>query len=194
MKTQSENLTAHESLELISSMILQAKGDIQRNNFYFLLWGWVIVIANLAMYVLMVLGYHHAYAVWLVAVPAWIITLVKAFKSSKAQSNRSPFNKIVGWLWAGYGITVFLIVVFGYKLNYQINPLILTITAIPTFVCGMILRFKPLIVGGILFWIFGSAGFLVQMEYQPLIGAAAIICGYLIPGYLLKTQPNTAHV
>jgi hypothetical protein len=58
----------------------------------------------------------------------------------------------------------------------------------PTLVSGMILKFRPLIFGGIGFWVFGILGFLVSMETQPLIGAAAIICGYLIPAYLLKSK------
>ena len=52
------------------------------------------------------------------------------------------------------------------------------------------IRFKPLIAGGLVFWAFGIVCFLVSREFQPLVGAAAIIGGYLIPGYLLKNSKD----
>ena len=43
MKHEPGDLTARESLDLIAAMIRQAKGNVQRNNFYFLLRGCVSV-------------------------------------------------------------------------------------------------------------------------------------------------------
>ena len=37
MKVYGENMTANESLEIITTMIREAKGNVQRNNFFFLL-------------------------------------------------------------------------------------------------------------------------------------------------------------
>ena len=188
MKDETGNLTAEQSLDIITSMIRQAKGNVQRNNFYFLLWGWIIVIANLGMYILSVLDYKHPYIVWVITVPAWIYTLFKASRTAKTTQPITHFDRISGWLWISFGITTFCLVAFGSLINYQINPLILTMSAIPTFVSGIILRFKPLVIGGISFWVFGVVCFLVTKELQPLIGATAVICGFLIPGYLLKRK------
>lgn len=184
MKT--ENLTAQESLDIITTMIREAKGNVQRNNFYFLLWGWVVMLANLGMFTLIQMGYPHPYVVWAITIPAWILTLIMGFRQGRKSSSPSHFDKISGTLWLSFGVVVFTVVGFGFKLNYQINPLIITLCAIPTFVSGVILKFKPLMVGGVLFWLFGIAGFLVAREYQPLVGAVAITCGYLIPGYMLR--------
>jgi hypothetical protein len=43
-------------------------------------------------------------------------------------------------------------------------------------------------IGGILFWVFGIISFLVPNEMQSLAGAVAILCGYLVPGYILKNK------
>jgi hypothetical protein len=94
------------------------------------------------------------------------------------------------WLWIGFGISVFTLVFFGYTIQYNLNPVILLMSALPTLVSGVIIKFKPLVVGGIMFWVFGIVCFLVSIEYQTLVGAAAVIVGYLIPGYLLKTQKD----
>lgn len=183
-----ENLTARESLDIISAMIREAKGKLQRNNFFFLFWGWVVVIANLGMYLLGMLDYEHPYAVWVITVPAWIYTLYKVFSRKKVDTTATHFDKISGAVWLSFGVTIFCFVGFGHKINFQLNPAILLISAIPTIVSGVILNFRPLVVGGIIFWIGGMINFLMPMETQPLVGAVAIMGGYLIPGYMLKKR------
>jgi hypothetical protein len=190
MKPDSETLTAQQSIEIISQMIQEAKGKLQRNNFYFLFWGWVIVVANLGMYILSRIDYERPYIVWLITIPAWIFTLYKAFTKKKHQTTTSHFDRISGFLWLSFGISIFVLVFFGYKINFQLNPVILVVSAIPTIVSGSILNFRPLIAGGITFWLSGIVCFLVPMETQPLVGAVAIVCGYLIPGYMLKKKQS----
>jgi hypothetical protein len=190
MKT-SQNLSAEESLQIITSMINQAKGNIKRNSFYFLLWGWIVVIANLGVFIMLKLELSHPYYVWLIALPAWILTMYRSYKSGRSGTNLTHLAKTNIWLWATYGITIVILIFFGYKLNYHINPLILLTTATPTFVSGIIIRFKPLIIGGVLFWLFGIIGFIVPFDYQTLIAALAITTGYLIPGYLLKAKQES---
>ena len=188
MKAESENFTARESLDLIAAMIQEAKGNVRRNHFYFLLWGWVVVLANMGMYALTRLDYERPYAVWLITIPAWIFTLYKVFSSKKVDRTATHFDRISGRLWMSFGITIFSLVFFGYKIGYQLNPVILTVSAIPTIVSGVILNFRPLMLGGIAFWITGVVCFLVPMEEQPLVGAVGVVCGYLIPGYMLKQK------
>jgi hypothetical protein len=190
MKTEFGNLSAQQSLDIITNMIAQAKGNVKRNNFYFLLWGWVIALANLGVYALSVLEYAYPYIVWIVTIPTWIYTMYKGFQMGKSSGRTTHLDKVNISLWISFGIVVFTIVAFGYNINYQINTLILLIIAIPTFVSGTILKFRPLMFGAAAFWIFGIIGFLVPREIQPLIGAVAIICGYLVPGYLLKGKKS----
>jgi hypothetical protein len=190
MSTETSDLSARQSLDIITSMIREAKGNVQRNNFYFLFWGWIIVAANIGMFVLTWIDYRYPYAVWLLTIPAWVYTLITAFRRNKNAVASTHFDQISAWLWISFGITIFILVAFGFKINFQLNPVILTITAVPTLASGIILRFRPFIYGGIAFWIAGIATFMTPMQYQPLLGAAAIVVGYLIPGYLLKRDKN----
>jgi hypothetical protein len=189
MKPDSEILTAQQSLDIITQMIRAAKGNVQQNSFYFLLWGWVIVLANLGMFILGTISYEHPHIVWAITIPAWIISIVRSFREGKSEGKSAThFGKISGSLWLSFGVVIFTLVAFGFKINYQLNPVILLISSIPTFATGVIIRFRPLMIGGIVFWIGGIISFLLPMEMQPLLGAIAITCGYLIPGYLLKTM------
>lgn len=190
MNSDIQDLSARQSLDLITSMIMEAKGKVQRNNFYFLFWGWVIVAANLGMYALTMLDYARPYIVWSITIPAWIYTLIVSFRKSRQEATSTHFDRISAWLWISFGITLFILAGFGFRINFQINPVILTVTAIPTLVSGVVLRFRPLIFGGIAFWIGGIAAFLTPFESQPLVGALTILAGYLIPGYMLKKKTD----
>lgn len=185
---ENENLSAHQSLDIITSMIQQAQGNVLRNSFFFLFWGWIVVFANIGMYVLIRVDYPMPYIVWSITIPAWLFTIYKMQKRRREKRTLTHFDRISAWLWMSYAICIFTFVFFGYKLNYQLNPLILTMCTIPTLVSGVILRFRPLLIGAGFLWICGVIGFLVSYEFQNLVGAVAIICGYLIPGYILKSQ------
>jgi hypothetical protein len=190
VKSESETLTAKESLDLIATMIETAKGNVQRNNFYYILWGWVTVIANLGMYALQQAGYQHFYAIWLITIPAWIITFFRMRADSREERVVTHFDRIIGALWISYGVTIFLLVAFGYKMNFQINPAVLIVSAVPTMVSGITLNFRPLIAGSVSLWLLGATCYLVDFDVQPLIGAAAITSGFLIPGYMLKRHKD----
>lgn len=190
---ENENLSARESLDLISNMIHQAQGKLQKSSFYFLLWGWVIAIANLGMYATLAFTDFDEYAPawWLLPIPAWAATMFYGNKQDKESAAVTHLDRINMWLWICAGIAILPIVLFGYKINYQINPLVLSLIAIPTFVSGIIMRFKPLLAGGVSFLLLSIVCFLVDYQTQYLIGGVAMLTGYLIPGYLLKYQKES---
>ena len=73
-------------------------------------------------------------------------------------------------------------------------PMILTIAAIPTFISGFIIRFKPLIVGGVTFWVLALAAHFGGPDISSLAVPVAMLTGYLIPGYLLKRSNNHGNI
>jgi hypothetical protein len=191
MKTETENLDTQDSLKIITSMIQQAQGNMQKNSFYFLLWGWVIALANLGMYGLMKFtDYPHPYIVWSITILAWIVSLYHGYRQRSEARVTTHFDRIAMWSWLSFGITAFIIVFFGWKINYNINPVLLTVSAIPTLIAGVILKFRPLILGAICFWIMAILCFIADSELQYLIGALAVVLGYLVPGYILRMKTD----
>lgn len=187
MNNTEENLSAEQSLNLITNMIRQAQGKISGNSFHFILWGWCITVANFGMYGLYKFtDYPHPYVVWLLTIPAWMGSMWYGSKHRQKGGAQSHLDSINMWLWIGMGIAIFPICIFGYKINWSINPIVLLMAAVPTFVSGIIVRFKPLLAGGICFWIGGVLCFLVSPIDHYLVGGLTVILGYLVPGYLLR--------
>jgi len=56
------------------------------------------------------------------------------------------------------------------------------------FISGGTIRFKPLMIGGIINWILAMAAFFVSFDQQLLLLALAVLLGYIIPSYLFKKK------
>ncbi len=76
----------------------------------------------------------------------------------------------------------------GFFSNSVGYPFIIILLGWGTVISGGILKFKPLIIGGILAWVIAIADFFVSAENQLLMMALATIIAYLIPGYMLKSK------
>jgi hypothetical protein len=193
MSTEKETLTPEQSLDVITSMIRQAKGNMQKNSFYFLLWGWTIVVANLGVYVLLKFtDVVNPYMMFLITIIAAIISGIHSFRQGKQAVVSTHLDNIYKWLWIGFGINCFIFWFFGVKIGWQLNAVITSMCAVPTLLSGVLLKFKPLIFGGFIFWIFGALIFLVNTETQFLLAAAAVTLGYLVPGYMLRNSDKHA--
>lgn len=188
MQSQEEKLTTQQSLDLITSMIHSAQGKVKQNSIYFLLWGITVVIANLGMFTLIQLNYEHPYYAWIITIPAWVYTLYLVNRQRQHQRVSSHLDRVTGWLWMSFGVAIFTLVAFGKMINFQLNPVILIVTAVPTLVSGVIIKFRPLIIGGISFWVFGILCFVVGYPWEFILGAIAVTIGYLIPGFMLRNK------
>jgi hypothetical protein len=183
-----QTLTTQESLSIITEMIQRAKGNVRANSIYFIIWGIVMIVANLGMFTLIKMSYPYPHYVWAIAIPAWIYSIYLGVKRGREKRVGSHLDQITGMLWIAFGISTFALVLFGHMINYEMNPVILIGSAVPTLVSGVIIRFRPLIIGGISFWIFGVLCFLVSFPWEYIVGAAAVAIGFLIPGILLRTK------
>lgn len=70
----------------------------------------------------------------------------------------------------------------------DIPKYILILAGIPTFISGAILKFRPLMYGGIAIWLFALAAHFGGDTVASLSVPAAVLAGYLIPGYMFRSK------
>ena len=188
-----KELTKDEQLALITDMIGQAKRNVAKGgSFYFLLWGWVVMLANLGHFLIAKNNWmEHPYMVWLLTIPAVIITIIYGSRQSKVAKVKSHLDRLYSQIWLAVFLGVLIILFFMGNVNGNVNAIILSFAGIGTFISGQALRFKPLILGGIALWISSIIAFNLHPIDQNLIGAIGIFAGYLIPGYLLKKAESS---
>jgi hypothetical protein len=195
METNDKVLTPEESLQLITKTIASIKENYKKDNYYFILWGWMVTLASVSQFAMLRIlismkSYEnlnlYSFLIWgiIIAVGVFLQYYHRLRKESlDATGHMGKFFKI---LWQSSGIAIILAVLISIKLHVFPNPFVLTIAGLATLVSGRLINFKPLIFGGISFFVFAIAASFYNNEYQLLIGAAAIIAGYIIPGYMLK--------
>ena len=183
---EEKNLTTEESLKIITQMIVTAKGNIKGSSFHFLLWGWVVAIGNLGHFVLLqYTDIDKPYSIWLITIPAWIVSMLYGYRQSKDARVKTYSDNLILWIWLSFTFSA-VIIIFSGKFGSTIPILMLLLAGMSTFMTGLILKFKPLIIGGSSFWIFAVVSFIVGPLYSLPISALAVIVGYLIPGYKLR--------
>ena len=192
METADPGFSPLQSLQLIQSMIAKTKADLSDNRFYFLLWGWVSFMAILTQFLLkVVLGYKHHYIVWLITIPAVVITIVYSLRRNNKRVVKTFVGESMTYVWTGIGISFFVLsFIITNAEGGWINawPFFILFYGLGTFISGRILKFSPLVIGGIFNWILAIVCIYIDFDYQLLVAAAAILTSYIIPGYLLRSN------
>lgn len=188
-------MSEKESLELIASMINTAKNRVGETGTLYLLWGWLILFCCIVQFIAVhFFNYSNSYYIWF---STWILLIYQFFyigKQQKFNKVKTYTGEINGFVWLVFFICLMLVIFIGtYLKRYEIiNPMILVLYGMPTFLSGIILKFKSLIIGGICCWLLSILSVFIPGDYQLLLTAAAIIAGWIIPGYLLKKNYKKA--
>lgn len=187
-------LTYTDSLTVIQAMINKAKDQFSENGHLYLVWGWAILICSIGHFALMkFLAYQYAPMIWFLTWGVVIYQTYYLWKQGKKKKVKTYTDDIIGWVWITFIILMFLFgFIFGRALGPQyykyMNIGFLALYGMPTFLSGITLRFRPLIVGGISCWFLSVVALFVYYEFHLLLLALAVIIGWIIPGYILRDR------
>ena len=192
-----KDLTPKESFDIINKAISNYKINYKENAKIFLLWGWLLTLASFSNFIILkILHSKEAYQLMgLYSLGNWVVFgligfIILFFMERKINKVKKVYSYLDGYvknLWIVAAASFFVAIVLCMKLEIAPPPIMLLIAGIATTTTGLLIKFKPVIIGGMAFFIFSIATTFVSNEYIALIVGASIICGYLIPGYLLKS-------
>ncbi|MBK7376022.1 MAG: hypothetical protein KA409_05010 [Ferruginibacter sp.] len=188
---QPEKFSPKDSLQLIDSMINQAKNRVTENGFLYLLWGWVIFICAIFHFAALKLSlFKKPELVWMITWGIVIFQIIYLAKLKKNEKVKTYSDGIIDAIWICFGICMFvLVIVLGrFNLWIYINSLVLLLYGIPTFLSGFVMRFTPLKLGGICCWLLAIASTFTSPVYYLLMIALAVMIAWIIPGYLLRKK------
>ncbi len=193
-----KEFSPQESLALIQTMISKTKDSFADNTFYFLFWGWLVFGCCVVSYSLKVLlDYPNHYFIWWLMPAGGVITWVYAQRQAKKERVKSFVDEALDHIWLGVGIGFIVLVLVNVLGDYAWRTAFtyyILLYAIGTFVTGKLIRFKPLIYGGLINFVLAVVSVRFGYDSQLLIGALAVLISYIIPGHLLRArlQKNTS--
>ncbi len=191
MKTNT-NLTPENSFKIINEMIETTKGNFQKNANYYLIWGYVVLLACMLHFVLLkYTEFEKPYLAWLAVLIGIIPSTIYSIKQIRSDKVFTHIDRMNVFLWLTFGVSYFIFIVYMSKFNYQVFPFVFLLVGNCVFLSGINMKFKPLIVGGILYWIGTIISFYLALENLLLLTFILIIVAYLIPGYMLKHKKTS---
>lgn len=191
--TDTHTMTEREGLELIQKMIGTARKDFKDDGYFYLLWGWLVLVGCISHYALLTMGDPAMAAIpWAIVIPIGIgLTIWEIRKRGKQEQARSHLYALTQFLWIGIGACYFML--SGVMLTQAISieatlPMYMMLYGLGAFIAGSMINFYPQMMGAVICWILTLFAFFVSMKFQLLLMAMAIISAYLVPGYWLKRR------
>ncbi len=185
-------ISPEESLQLISTMINKTKNSFADHTFYFLFWGWLVFGCCLSSYVMKVyfqLPYH--YYIWFLMPLGGLVSFWYGAKQARNTRVKTFVDEVLGHVWTALGISFFLLILV-FIINIQLARTAFTfyilLYAIGTYITGRIIRFRPLVAGGLINFALAIVSLRLEYDNQLLLGALAILLSYIIPGHLLRKK------
>ena len=152
-----------------------------------------MLVASITNFVLLRMGFFElAWLPWpILMIGGGIASGIAGYRLGKKAKAKTMFDTAMFFLWIGFLVTL-LIILFtagSGKISWNVsNALIISLYSLGTFVSGGLLKFKPLIFGGIFSWALAIGTLYIPEIYSLLMVALSIIVAYLIPGYMLKSR------
>lgn len=189
METDEKLMTGEESLRIITNMINKTKVNISQGSFHLLFWGWLIFLCSLSDFLLMrFTGFAHSYYVWFLVIPGIFVSMIYGYVKGIKATVHTYAERVYMWTWVGFLAAFIALFIIQSKSLESVGKYILLLAGFATFVSGIVIRFRPLVIGGISFWIIAVAASFAGPSIAPLGMPLAVITGYLVPGYLLKNR------
>jgi hypothetical protein len=188
MENNKENFSPEESLKVIQKMISQTKDSVADKSFYFLLWGWLVFIGATLQFILKVIVRTEAHPVaWNIMFIGVIFSILHGVKEKDAPV-KTYVDEGLRSIWICVGIVQFLVVfIFMRRGDWEhCYTVFILLYSIGCFLTGRLLKFAPLVWGGVACWGIAILTTYVNTDTNILLMAGAILISYIIPGHLLR--------
>ena len=187
---QNKEMTAQESLQLISESFNKSRNDILRSSAkYFVLWGILLTATSLAIYLLWhFTGKPQWNFLWF-AMPVIGYPLAALVGKSNAPIPQNEVSKLLGGVWSVFGtFSLALSAIAVFVVPMHVTLIIVIILGLAECISGVLLKNWPIIIAGFLLGVGGAIfALLVRNEAQILIFTLGGVL-LLVTGIIMKLQ------
>jgi len=185
METKQQNFDSfdeNQSLQVIKEMIQVSQKKLKNDGILFILWGWTIFYNYISWYVLndIVTTYQiykgFEYFAKGLVVFAFAFSIYYIFRKSKKVTTYIGIS--LRYVWISLIVCLSLVNMIIFNTIHEFNPVLqhpifMVFMAFAVVVTGGILRYKLIILGGIVFGLLAYICTYLSLENQMLIEAAA---------------------
>ncbi len=205
---QEQPLTEKQSLQLITDMINKTNDSFHETGFGPIMWGGVITLCSLLTFCSVQFQFSLPFDVWLLTLAALVPQVIYSLNARKRATVKTYNDVAMDYTWVAFGISIFVLTIaintIAYDLAHDIpnyravrgsftlathtTSLHLMLYAIPTFVTGGIMKYKPMLWGGIVCWVLSVVSNFTPLRVDMLLMATAATTAWLVPGLMLHAK------
>lgn len=185
-----KSLNEKESLELITRMIQNTQHRLERHTgIPMLIWGYATAITTLLVWwAVSYTGDYRMQFLWfLIPLTGGIGMLVL---KKKPAGVRTYVDRVVVYIWLVLGLTGFLLSclsILSVMWKLPVLFIIILIMGIGTILTGLVVQFRPMVIGGVVAMGIGVAHYLLPgLDIKMLTFALAFVVMMIIPGHILN--------
>ncbi len=186
-----------QSIQVIKDMIQVSQKSFKNDGILFILWGWLMFYNYVSYYIIskIVMTFQmkriYDYFGYTLTVIAIAFTVYYVYKKSKKVKTYIGVSLRYVWI----SLFAFIILanimtnngMLGINLEFQ-HSFYMMFIAFAIIITGGILRYKLVIIGGIIFGGLAYACSYFDIQTQYLFHAAAWLIAFIIPGHILYSH------
>lgn len=183
---EEKDFSYEDSIRLIDGMIKKAKRSYVTKGTASIIWGILIVICSLVTWAQLQFSFDIGFDIWLLIFLAIIPQVYFSIKDKKQRKFVSLEENSISFVWLAFGISIFIMSFYNSRYgSNESSTLFMILYGIPTFVTGGMVKFKPMILGGIICWVLSIVSVYTPANIDMLLMACCGLFAWLIPGIIL---------
>jgi hypothetical protein len=179
--------STEKQIETINNVINSTKENLKPISVNFIFWGILITLMSLFHYAFPSLIHSSQLLYWTVLpLIGMILTVYYNIKIRKKAGYETYLSRVIKIIWGVFNLSWIYIIVLSFTLNsFHPVPPILFLLSIILIITGLIIKFKPVTIGGIFLTIFTF-----YLNFNPefnllLVNVVGVSLGMLVPGLSL---------
>lgn len=189
-------LNEKESLELISQMIQNTQQKLRANNgLPFLIFGYTTFAISVMIYFLLKVTHNYWYnLVWL-SIPVIGFILLHFFNKKEVKFPKTYIDRVIGNIWMVIGFSVLFVSFSTWFVRIpNLFSIFILLLGIGTTITGLTIKFKPVLVCGIIGMASSVLPYIILGNETNLIYGLCIFIMMVIPGHILNIQGKRQNV
>jgi len=191
---KSEHFDEKQSLQVIREMIQLSQRKIKNDGILLIVWGYAASLPSLIRYFKEILFLPNRVMFLLKFVDPVLPLLALAFTIYYILKEREKVTTYIGaslrYVWIALFGSMVLTNLILYNVTHEVNftlqhPLFMVLTAFAILVTGVILRYKLIILGGIVFGILAYIASFLILHDQLLLDGIGWFLALVIPGHIM---------
>ena len=203
---EKDQLSGTDSIRIIEQMIGRAKEEEIDNGIGWVIWGWMLFLASIINYVMIVMDAPNKYIIWNIFGIAALVFVVYSmfvkqfFITPKKPRVKTYTNELVNRMGIAFFISLLVMVLGNYLSGANQTGVnfgyLLLLYGFWMYIHGSAFRFNLLKAGAYVNW---AGALIIFLWYQELgknillVHAVCVALGYIIPGHIAQRRFGMAN-